>query len=75
MTDWRSCGRCVEISARITTHHWRHGSVSPRWLEEAEAERKICEKAMMDTAAMIVRLLQERRTAYRAIQLKRSHDD
>jgi hypothetical protein len=63
--DWRGCGRCVEWEARIARHRWRHGSVSPSWEAEAAAELQGCEEAMSSTAKAVVKVLKDRREAYR----------
>lgn len=66
--DWTACGTAFNARLRIAEHLIRHGSVSPGWIWEADALDARCETSMRATAAAIVRILRERRSAYARMQ-------
>jgi hypothetical protein len=64
MFDWTSCVPALEAWERVHSHLFRHGSVSPSWVWEAEELDMRCQESMRATAVAIAEILRQRRSEY-----------
>lgn len=62
--DWTSCGAALDAGTRVSSHLFRHGSVSQTWEEEALGLERECQRSMVSTADAIAEILRERRSQY-----------